>query len=369
MLNNSYISYLKREININPTDRLLLHLFFSDTITQEDVDTLLSSYEIDEAHLEFTFLIALLRKKHPEIQFPKPIIPRLEGVLRFFHHKNATLLQGFNEVGKQLNERGIPILLIKGAAMRYFRPNEPRLMFDVDFLVPGELYDEAVQLAIDLGYSGDSSLHSTDLNKGSAAIDIHRLFIREEKEHQQDILKRMFMNAQKVSAFGVDVLIPSQEDFLLLMMNNAYYNIAVQPTPHLGAYYHFFDCARIIEDHRNLNWDIVFETASEAEILYRIRVYLELLNWALPSFLPEGLLAKIPVDKESMNESVEKDILFKVNDRLFLQQKNSKLSKCKNLSDVVFALKVRIERVIFYVVRKIPVLRSNFLRRLLRNRT
>jgi len=166
----------------------------------------------------------------------------------------------------------------------------------------------------------------------------------------------MFANAQKVSAFGVDVLIPTPEDFLTLMINNAYHNIAVQPPVHMGAYYQFFDCARIIEDNKNLNWDTVFEIASQSGILYRIRVYLELFNWALPSFLPEGLLAKIPVDEESMNKSIEKDILFKVNDRLFIQQKGSKLSECKNLSDVVFALKVRLGRVLFYVVRKVTIL-------------
>ncbi|MCL2649952.1 MAG: nucleotidyltransferase family protein [Candidatus Azobacteroides sp.] len=349
-------------MNVKPKDALLLHLFFSDTLTQENVDTLLSGYEMDNARLEFSLLVALLRKKHPEVQFPQSIIPRLDGIVRFFHVKNAALLEGFNEIGKALSERGIPILLTKGVVMKYFRPDEPRFMSDVDFIVPEDFYEEAVQIAKDLGFSGVQEHHSTDLTKGGAFIDIHRLFLHGGEKEGAIILKNMFANAKKTSAFGVDVLIPSKEDFMLLMISNSYHNIAVQPSIHIGSYYYFFDCARLIEDNKNLDWDAIFETASKSGNLYQIWVYLELMNQLIPAFLPEGLLAKIPIKSEDpMIEQLKNDTLFRINDELLQQQKESKLSNCKNIPDVIFSLGVRMKRALLAVVRKIQVMRFLFL--------
>jgi len=348
-----FINYLKKDTNITPADRLLLHLFFSKSPSKEDIDALWSNYDVNNAHLEFSLLVGLLKKRHPEVEFPKSIIPQLDGILRFLQVKNAVLLQGFNEIATELNKKGIPILLTKGIAMKYFRPDEPRYMSDVDFIVPEELYDEAVKTANDLGFSGGKISHSADLSKGDVCVDIHRSFLHGKDKRGAAVLRNMFANAKKTSAFGVDVLIPSPEDFMLLMLSNAYHNIAVQPSIHISVCYYFFDCARLIEDNKDLDWDAVCAAASESGILYQIQTFLELLNWLFPSFLPEELLAKIAVNSEEhTTEQLKNDMLFRINDKLLQQQKMYRLSDCKNIPEVIFALKIRIKRVLWAVVRK-----------------
>jgi hypothetical protein len=353
--------FLRKSVKTSQDEKLLLRLSFAEMVTQEDISVLLAGYDIESARLEFSLLLAYLLKRNLHLEFPKQITPRLEGIIRYFQHRNATLLCAFNEIGKQLNEKKIPILLMKGIAMRYFRPNEPRCMWDVDFMVPEEYYDEAIQTAIDLGYEKKEIVyqyHSTDLSRGVAAIDIHRLFTKGEGNYWE-VIREMFSNAKETIAFDVNVLVPRPEDLLLITLVNSYYNIVIQPTTeNTKEFYWFYDCARIIRDNKNLDWDIVCNTASRIGILYQIFAMLDLLDGLIPAILPAELQAKVFRNRKKTAYSVNMDVLTREKGNLFYERK---YNTYRTLPGIVSYTVKSVKYIWMWGIQKNPFMRFLFL--------
>jgi hypothetical protein len=332
------ISFLKETITITKHDRLLLRLLFADTLTQDNISELLVDYDIDEAPVDFSLRLAYLLKNHPQIEFPPQFLPRLEGLIRFFQYKNATLLCGFNEVGKRLNKKQIPILLMKGILFRYFYPNEPRFMWDVDFLVPEENYEEAIQTAVESGFSIKlREPHSTDLVKGAAAIDIHRSYIHSASCPVNT--EKMFAEAETTVAFNVNVLVPKPEDVMVMMITNAYHNIVVFPQKERGGFPFLFDCVRFISD-KKMDWNVLFDIAVQTEITHQIKIILGLIDWLLPELFPVGLLSEIPGNKRKDESKVKMDILARNIHKLRYDRRNMRLFQCKTLRDIILWLKI-----------------------------
>ncbi|GHV57725.1 hypothetical protein FACS1894182_07360 [Bacteroidia bacterium] len=290
---------LQAKAKITVKDILLLRLLFSESITQNDISELLEGYDIDSASIEFNTLLAYLMQEHSEIQLPEELIPRLKGVVRFLLYKNATLLQGFTEVGKNLNTKNIPLLLIKGAAMRFLDMNKPRLMWDVDFVVNEENYDETIRCAVKAGFEIKWSWpHSSDLIKGAAALDIHRLYMHQHgpAAFASENIKRIFVQARKETFCGVEVLIPHSEDLMLVALTNLYHNLVVDRNENVTRYYCFYDILKMII-RQQLNWDMIIDTALQMKVLYQVRIILEFINELWPSVVPAELLDKIKTYK------------------------------------------------------------------------
>jgi hypothetical protein len=332
------ISFLKETINIQPRDKRLLRLSYANTLTQDDVSDLLQDYNIEEDSIDFSLRLAYLLKRNPQLKFPGKIVPRLEGIIRYYQYKNATLLCAFNAVGKQLNKKKIPILLMKGILLRYFRPNEPRFMWDIDFLVPEENYEEAIQTAVESGFRIKLlEPHSADLVKGAAAIDIHRLYIH-DGGHPMNI-KKMFAEAEKAVAFDVEVLVPKPEDVMIMMITNAYHNIVVFPQKQKDDFSFLYDCAGFIND-KGINWDDLFDIALQTGITHQTNVVLALIDWLLPSLLPADLLTKIPGNKRQDESKIRMDILARNIHKLRYDRCNMKLSQCRTLREGILWFKI-----------------------------
>jgi hypothetical protein len=347
-------SFLKEEVNIGEKDKLLIRLSFADIVAPDDLVNLLSDYDIENARLDFNLLLAYLLKKYPDLGFPKEIVPRLEGVIRFFQYKNATLLHAFKEVGAQLNLKKIPILLIKGILMRYINPNEPRLMFDVDFIVPEKDYEEAVQTAVETGFTVKLVCqHSTDLVKDTAALDVHYLFMHETDRAGAAIIKEMFARAKNTTAFGIDVLIPALEDWMIVVLTNAYHNVVVEPPSATAKeFFYFYDIAKIIKSNKDLNWDVMLNTAAKAGILYQIRTILDFFDEIVPGMLPSDLFAKIAQYKKIGEAKIKRDIIARNSNKLRYDQWRVKLSKCRSLKDFAFCLDINVRTGCLEIMQK-----------------
>ena len=141
-------------LNLSQKEKILLDLYIKKSVTKEETDHLLYDfdYDIEKEKLTFNFLLAQLFQNNPQIEIPKDIKPRLEGVLRLFQYYNVPLLLGLKQLSKKLNENDIPVLLVKGAAMRILEPNKARMMYDADCAVPKEKFDKAVEISKSLGF-------------------------------------------------------------------------------------------------------------------------------------------------------------------------------------------------------------------------
>jgi hypothetical protein len=335
------ISFLKKTINIGEKDKLLLQLSFADAVTPDELADLLSDYDIENARFDFTLLLAFLLKKHPYLKFPEKIVPRLEGIIRFSQYKNVAFLQAFKDAGTQLNRKKIPVLLIRSILMRYLNPKELRLLFDVDFVVSEENYEETIKTALETGFAVKSSYqYSTHFAKGAVVMNIYRLFMHETGRAGVAIFKEMFTRAKNTNVFGIDVLIPATEDLMIIALTNAYRNLVVAPLPFAKDSFHFYDIAKILQSDKKLNWDTVFDIAAQAGVFYQIWTMLHLFDWMLPGLLPDDLLAKITPAKRKEEVKIIRDIITRNSNKLRYDQWRMKLYKCKSLKDFTLWLSI-----------------------------
>jgi hypothetical protein len=204
--------FLKEQLNFRKQDIDLLRLMVADDIKAEDVMELLSEYKIHDEHLAINFMLSSLVCRCTDINHP--FLPKFKGVMKYFQYGNVHLLQGFRKIGKELNRREIPILMIKGLALRYLYQKYPRHMYDIDFSVPRNRWEEAIRAAENLGAEITfRGLHSVDMCFGdSMKVDIHSIVIKEDSSADDKIWKF----ARKVKAFSVDAFIPTPEDLILV---------------------------------------------------------------------------------------------------------------------------------------------------------
>jgi hypothetical protein len=251
-------------------------------------------------------MLAYFKKLHPSVVFPEYAGPRLDGVLDFFKFSNIKTLSGFSRVGRALNAVGIPILLFKGGAMKFLRPNLQRPMGDVDFLVPPEKYAEAVAVAQKMGFKSKfikPSPHSADcIIEDGRAIDIHCMTLKGKEAKYAGILDaEMFKRASKQRAFGVNFLLPCWEDLLFLTLVNLCNNIRYSESVS-GRLFSIFDCDFFLKRDKTFDWDIVVDNARKTKTSYQIKLMIELINSVAPRFFPESLREKIPLTMEIKKE-------------------------------------------------------------------
>ncbi|MDR0812105.1 MAG: nucleotidyltransferase family protein [Paludibacter sp.] len=318
------INYL---ISLLPADDYkLLKLYFADKPEQEILDSVLSSFIIEDEPLERIFLLTKIYGKHPELHFPDTIIPRLKGVIRYFSVGNAGHLAGFNLVATELNAHNIPLMLMKGIALKFYRSAEPRYMWDVDILVRGNDYNKAIELAIRLGFEIDYiGVHSSDLKRGSANIDIHRLFAK-GMQSKPEFTERIFTDATEQECFGARAYVPATEDLLLIAITNAYHNyfpwgFADEIThPYIG----FIDVANIFEDFPALDWQRLLRNANTIGMQYQIEFFLAAFDLICPNRLPAALLEHLKTNVKKWDTETKRNLLIKDIKRKRLESFNKK---------------------------------------------
>jgi hypothetical protein len=351
-------SYFIENTNLNAKERLLLQLSLAPVISQKDIDQLLAGYDIDAEPIHFNLMLAHLAKQHHHLNFPQEIMPRLDGVLRYFLYKNASLGAAFKEIAGELRKHDIPLLLMKGIAMKHLRPGFIRPMFDVDFAVPDDRMEEAVQLALQSGYQtrySRNSPHSVDLDKGkNISIDIHRFLIKSKLDNTGNTDRAIWSRATKIQAFGGEVFMPIAEDQLFLSFTNAYHNITHLHEFH-GNFMWLFDCSHILQENQNFDWNIVLDNAGKVGLTYQTKIMLELLRHFLPDLRLQISPAEINLESRMEKVAAEKlkwDILHNKIAKVRHYRERLHLLQSSNWADLVFWTKIRAQYRFFRTVQK-----------------
>jgi hypothetical protein len=283
---------------VNPNDRLLLDLIFREKPAQKELDEFLARWDVEKEGAHKSMMLSYFMKAHPELSFSDYVKPRLEGLLQYYRFYNMQTLARFPDLGRALNRAGIPILIFKGMAMKLLRPELPRVMEDIDFIVPKEKYAEAAQVAKSVGfeykfeYTVDHNLerdtrHSADMihRDKKCLIDIHRYL---NLTYGEKIDALLFERARKLNTYGVEAFIPCHEDLVFIVLNNLLTNLS-EKTSIKGVLYALFDYTYLVNDKADFNWDIVIDNARKTKTTLDIRLALEIIEYLVPGIMPQGL--------------------------------------------------------------------------------
>lgn len=309
---------------MKPEDRKLLELFFTPNPTQEELNNLLKIWDIEVKGGAKALMLAYFMKQHPNLKFSDYEGPRLKGLLKYFRFHNLKIISHYSKIGRALNENGITPMILKGGAMKYLRPDLPRVMGDIDALVKDEEFAKAVKIVLDTGeYEYDKMYdHSVDfheIGQEAGALDLHK-YIEMDSKMGPKLAKLLYKRARKANIFGVQSLIPSNEDLLFITLINLARNLK-ENTSKAGLLYALFDCDFLMNSKPDFDWNIVISNAKAINMEIQMNFALKFINKISPNILPKNIQNNIIFEEETSNYSIE--IMY---DRFYL---NDLRTKCR----------------------------------------
>lgn len=281
---SKYISSL-----LTTNDLKLLELIFKKEPTQEELDVFLSTYDIEVAGGYKALMLSYFMKMHPNLNFTQYENQRLKGLFNYYRFQNVKLLSYFIKIGKQLNEKQIPMLILKGFAMKYLRPELSRAMGDVDILVPENKFVKTIKLLKTMGYRLDVYIHSIDIHEpdsDAGILDIHR-YIDMKNRKERPLNKFLFKRAKETTYSGVKILVPSEEDLLFLSLINLALNLQ-EKTSKASTLYVLFDCQYLLSKP-NFDFNIVIENIKLTHTQDQIAYAIKFINTIIPDLIPKKL--------------------------------------------------------------------------------
>ena len=354
---NRYIKALLTENDLN-----LIRLIFSKNPTQNQLDEFLKTYDIEVADGYKALMLSYFMKMHPELNFTMYEAPRLKGLFNYFRFQNLKLTSSFVKIAKILNENNIPFLILKGYAMKYFRPDLPRPMGDIDIIVHEKDYIKCIDICKKLGYRCCFFIHSVDLHEPDSEeglLDIHR-YIDMGSNSERKYTKELFKRAKTIVYNGIEMLIPSYEDLFFLILVNISKNL-YERTSKASNIYALFDSAYLLS-RENFNWEIVLGNIKLTHTATKAAFVVKFINSIVPNLIPEAFLNQKLLKKNSHNYFT----LMKFNDFFLVLQRLSrgiKLSSAfNNFKNFMHYLEVKPLYILCKNSRKSPFMASLILK-------
>ncbi len=342
---------------MNDNDRNLINMIFSSNPTQEKLDLFLQKWDIEAVGGSKALMLAYFMKLHPELKFSEYVGPRLSGLLRFYKFQNMKLISHYTKICNELKKKNIAPLILKGGAIKHLRPEFPRVMGDIDVLVRENEYQKAGKIAEEMGYDCAWDIHSVDLhpkNSEEGIMDIHKC-VYMNTGFERNINEDLFNRAKKEKVFGIETLVPSNEDLLFISLVNMTRNLANKTSWH-GVLFTLFDVKHLIESKPNFEWNIVIENARKTKTEIQICFATKFINNIVPNLLPEN------IQKEALfNKEINDYCVLLMYQRFFLwnmKQKSHNLKIkdiFKNFSNFIEYLKLKPK----YFFLKLFIFRKN----------
>ena len=280
---------LYRDKYITPSDTKLLNLFFKKDVTQDDLDNFLEVWDIEKEGGHKALMLSYFMKLHPEFTYSSYIEPRLNGILKYYRFKNLSLVSHYKKICTAIKQAGIEFLVLKGGALKYYNPEFPRIMGDIDILVPPKDYEKAKKIALSFGYKYTEHEHSIDLQDPQTdltLLDIHYKF-NMHTATDDSITEDIFKRAKRENVFGIDgVYVPCVEDMLFLLLVNLNKNMA-QYSSFPSILYSIIDSKYLINLKPDFDWDIVKQNAVKTQTEHHLAVAIRFINEYASDKLPE----------------------------------------------------------------------------------
>ena len=274
---------------VTESDGELLSLLSLKSPGQSDLDAFLKKWDIErEPRPERVLMLAYFKKMNPGLEFPVYYGPRLDGVMAKYSFENIKKQAQFAKAAKALNKESIPVLLIKGGAMRVLRPGFARVMGDIDFAVPADMYGRAIEAVGGAGFTAKNvEPNSTDLMgpDGDWAIDLHRRILVDDARTDK-LTADIFARAEPTAAFGIDLLVPRPEDMVFIALCNLTKNL-VKKNSLSGILFPMFDCAYLASFRPGFDWGLVERNMREGSLGPETLLAARFVGRLSPGLLPE----------------------------------------------------------------------------------
>lgn len=301
------------------------------TDKKTDIKKLIKSVDVYNEPLQKVFLLASFVYKSDKSLLSK----QLAGVLSHEKFGNAMNMAAFQKICKLYNQNGIVPLAQKGLVQKLLYPQSTRPMNDADFAVPKNVYRNAINLATENGFHiNHDMLFSADLQlRDQGCVDVHYALFKGANPRMDE---EIFNRATHLNTMGCDVLIPSPEDIIVIIMCEFYGNFLFEAGSSDTDITQIFDSHpqwvldtyKIIKDYPELNWSKIMKTAKMSGYDYQIRILARLLNKIIPNIVPQHA---IKIMEHMCPDMVIKHYLKRDKKLVYMHKKNHIYYQMENL--------------------------------------
>lgn len=273
---------------LTKTEKRLMEVLFHGKVTEQDIALFTSGLDVDTASSDYMLMLSYLGLKNRWEWFPKEMVPRIQGLHRYYQVRNAMGIKGALAQIDLLQREGISVMLIKGMAMRYhYAEGVPRIMSDMDLLVPEEQFERAVQILCAHGGEKEGQMAwAVHILNGIAALDLHRWMFKHHGKNMEELWAR----AVPIKFYGRTVYVPSAEDMFVHQIDTRAQAIFAFEAETRRMRW-LYDC-RMICEREKFDWDIVIERIKQFQIEYTAYFMLKAFSDCFPEILPESYLEK-----------------------------------------------------------------------------
>ena len=288
-------SRLRQLFLLEEKDRILLRCLF-EPADPDALERLYQDLDFDAERQEYLLFLSRLSQKNGFAQVPQPLVARMKGLIRYHMVNNVLLMQGVLEITDLLREKGIPVMLIKGAAFSAcYDRMQPRLMWDTDIAVPYQMADEACQMALSAGFAlRGTSPHAVDLVRGNYQVDLHRVVFKRGGEKRAE---EIWQKAQKILYQGRELFVPDLADQLIHGLDNEFRNHVVGEGEGRRIKW-YYDAAKLIRHPAFPGWQAVAQRAKERGVPGIVRYMLGLFEESLPGWVDKAFFTEYLPDRE-----------------------------------------------------------------------
>ncbi len=293
-------------MKIKEQDKLLLRLLFSEeSYTEEQLSLLLKGLDIDREKKEYLLMLALLGNKNRWRYFPDTVRPRVEGIYRATRANNIYGMPWLKEQIKFLDTADIPVMLLKGMAIRcHYVPGIAREMSDFDLAVPEDLFEKAKETLLPKGERinfGGITLHAESITGPQRSIDLHRWVFKCGGKSAEAIWSRAIPTLFQ----GQKVYVPDPVDMVVHLLDNKARDSMLDI--HSGRRLMWiYDIRAIVEKEEINDWQVVAERAAEYGVSYYCKLLLPIFSDVFPEILPKEELNRcFPMERKDKERSAQ----------------------------------------------------------------
>ena len=284
-------------------DQELIDIAFNPKLTQAELDSFLAHFDIEAVNGKKTLVLAYTMKNHPNLDFGVYSGPRLSGFLNFHRFANLELIASFTKIVRKLNEAGVKPMIIKGGAMKYLRPELPRVMGDIDIIVSSvQEYQKSIQVITDMGYDYVDNEHAIDVHekgKEEGLLDIHQ-FIELGIDYDHKFISDLFARAKLCKVFSCDVYVPQIEDLAFILLMNMVKNLHDQ-TSMGGVIYTLFDYKWLSTSKADFDYNSILENVKATNTSVQMMLGFKFINRLVKGMFDENKLKNNEFERDLRN--------------------------------------------------------------------
>lgn len=304
-------------VELAEKEKMALRLLFSDIPYEEScMETLFPTASIDDERMEYLLMLSILGVKNHWKYFPEAFKPRLQGIYRYYRVENITGYLWLQKLLPRLVQLGIPVLFMKGIAMRtYFAPDMPRQMSDYDFAVPEKYFDEAKNIFLEAGW-GDTSigaaLHAVTLYKDDFSVDLHRWIFKTHGDKDTDIWRKML----PADFWGISVNVLQPADMIVHILDNRARDVILDDLTHRRMKW-LLDVRAVIQKAGKADWGEIAERAAVLGSLSYLKMILPEFAEVFPDILSPAEIDKYFPQDESYRKWLSRADRYRLENERF----------------------------------------------------